>query len=221
MSQLGIDVFLKCLQKWGVPFIVAHVDTTQTETVNSVMQTFENMNIINGLVLDKTAVAELQESNLSGAADAHDKFLNFIHDQISLLLCGQTLGSNVKSTGLGSGTANLHSHIRDDLIKYDRACLDDCLRHQLFKQILEINGIDGCPPHIIWGSSQSMEECVQMSTVIMNLSNAGWSIDDDSIDDINKKFGFKLVKTSLPEEEEKPEDNKKASPSSKEEKDDE
>ncbi len=199
MSQLGADVFLRCLQKWGVPFIVAKVDTSQVDTVAKVMAAFENINIINALVINKDAVAELQEMNYSGAAEAHSKFIEICHDQISILISGQTLSSHAKNTGLGSGVADLQSDVRQDIIKYDRLCLNNVLKHQLFRQYLDINGVKGCTPNIIWGGGQTPTENVQMSTTILNLSNAGWKISEDSMEELGEQFGFKVEQQELPQ----------------------
>lgn len=200
MAQLGLNVFLNCLQKFGLPFIVAKVDTTSIDTVNSIVETFGNMSsVISAIAVNKDAVVELQEMNYSGASDAHRTFLEYINDQISMLICGQTLSSHTKSTGMGSGVANLQSSVRDDFINYDRDCLNNLLRHQLFKQLLEINNIKGAVPQIVWGGSSSTQDKVNDSIMIMNLKNAGIELSDDSIDDLSIKTGYKFIKTDAPE----------------------
>ena len=103
MGQMGLDVYLRCLQRFGVPFIKIQADTAQIDTVDKIMQIFGGLNIVNEIAVNKDAVVELQEMNYSNAAKAHTKFLEHINDQISLLINGQTLSSHAKAQGIGSG----------------------------------------------------------------------------------------------------------------------
>lgn len=198
MSSMGVDKFLQCLQRFGLPFIVAKVDTSQVDTVDKIMASLSDANVINAIAVNKDAVVELQEMNYSNAAQAHSTFMELCHNQISLLISGQTLGSNVKSTGLGSGTSDLHSDIRDDIIKWDQLCLNNVLRHQLFKQYLSINGIKGECPHIVWGGSNTPDENQTVATTIYNLAQAGLTIDDDSLDELSTKMGLKIIRVQQP-----------------------
>lgn len=198
MAQLGVDVFLRCLQKWGLPFIIAKVDTSQVDTVATVMSAFENINIINSMVINKDATTEIAEMNYSGAADAHSKFIELCHNQISLLINGQTLSSNAKSTGLGSGVANLQSDVRQDIIKFDRLCLNETLKNQLFKQYLEINMIKGKVPSIVWGGGNTPEENKDLSITILNLYNAGIQVTDESLEELSEKTGLILERSLQP-----------------------
>lgn len=197
MSQLGLDVFLRCLQKYGMPLIITKVDNTQVDTVNAIAETFGNLNIVNAIMVNKDAQVQIEEMNYSGAADAHSKFVEFINDQISLLISGQTLSSHAKSTGLGSGVANLQGAVREDIIQYDRLCLSDSLKHGLFKQLLEINDIKGECPTIQWGAGNSPSDNLTLSDTINNLKLAGLELDDESIEQLSEKFGFKLQRTGL------------------------
>jgi len=191
MAALGADVFLRCLQKFGLPMIVAKVDMEQVDTVSQIMEAFGNLNILNAMAINKDAILEIQEINYSGAADAHDKFLQFCHDQISLLICGQTLGSHKSTGGLGSGKNSLQSEIRHDIINYDQSTLNICLKQGLFKQILDINDIKGSVPNIIFGGD-SMVDIKDLSATIYNLSQAGIKPTDDAIEGLSEKLGFSV-----------------------------
>jgi phage gp29-like protein len=192
MSQLGLDVYLKCLQKYGLPFVQLEVDTAQVDTVNNIVDTFQNLSsVLNVIAVNKGAVVKLMEMNYNGAAEAHDKFHNHIKDLIDTLVLGQTLSSDAKSTGLGSGVASLHSDVREDYINYDRQTLNESLRTNLFRQLLDINGyLDGQAPNIVWGSGISTEDVVQLTTAIKNLGDCGYTLTEDSISDLSSKFGF-------------------------------
>lgn len=196
MSQMGLDVFLRCLQKFGSPFIVAKVDMQSTDIVNQIMEAFGNLNVLNAIAVNKDAMVELQEMNFAGAADAHSRFLEFINDQISLLISGQVLSSHARAGGLGNGAANLQASVREDIIKYDRLSLNDALQHGLFKQLLQINNIKGEVPKIVWGGSSSTADNLALSTTIENLHNAGIEVSDESMDDLSTQLGFIVFKNN-------------------------
>ena len=164
------------------------------------MQALEDSRVINALAVNKDAIIELQEMNMSNAAEAHEKFLQFCNDQVSLLVCGQTLSSHAKSTGLGSGVANLQGAVREDIIRYDQMCLNNVLRHQLFSQYLQINGIEGNVPTITWGGSSTVQDAKDMAITLYNLNQAGFTPDDASIEDLNIKFGFQLKRLAETEQ---------------------
>ena len=193
MSSLGADVFLRCLQKYGMPIIVAKVDTSQVDTVDKIMEAFSNLNIVNAMAVNKDAVIEIQEMNYSGASDAHSKFLQFCADQISMLICGETLSTSDSTGGMGSGKDSIQSSVRKDIINYDQKTLNNALKHGLFKQILDINGIKGQVPNIIWGGDES-EDTIKLSSTIKNLNDAGYELSPESIENLSEKFGFSFSK---------------------------
>jgi len=206
MSQLGVDVFLKCLQKYGLPFITAKVDTSQIDTVNQMVQTFSDVNgILNMIAVNKDAVIGLEQMNYSNAAEAHKIFVEMCNDQISLLLVGQTLDSKSSTGGLGTGKDSLQSQVRKDIINYDQKHLNNVLRFGLFKQLLQINGIKGNMPNIVWGGD-SESDLKDLSSSILNLSNAGIKPSPDSLEALSEKFGFKLEFSAT--EEQVPSDKK-------------
>jgi len=198
MSQLGADVFLRCLQKYGVPFITVKVDTSQVDTVEQMMEAFGNLNIINAIAVNKDAEVIINEINYSGAADAHEKFLQFCHDQISLLISGQTLASGKSTGGLGQGKGSLQGEVRKDIINYDQSCLNTALRHGLFKQLLKINGIKGNVPNIVWGGDDIID-IKDLSISLSNLANAGIRPTQEAIEGLGEKLGFQVELGGIPE----------------------
>jgi phage gp29-like protein len=199
MSQLGADKFLQCLQRYGLPFIVAKVDTSQVDTVDKIMKALDEARIVNALAVNKDAVVELVEMNMTNASEAHKIFMDFCNDQISLLICGQVLSSHARAQGIGGGASALQGQVREDIIKWDRLCLNDVLQHQLFRQYLDINGIKGNTPRIVWGGSSSSSDNKDLSITILNLANAGIAVSEDSMDDISTQLGFSVEKTEMPE----------------------
>jgi len=196
MAQLGREFFLRMLDRYGVPFVVAHVDTAQTDTVKMLEDAFNMSNKLGALMVNKDAQIDIAQINLSGAAEGHKMFLDFCNDQISLLISGQTLSSHAKATGMGSGVAKLQSTVRDDLIQFDRLSLGNVLRSQLFHQLLKINGIKGRSPRIVWGG-ENPTNIKDLASSLNQLAQAGIRPNKTAMETLTEKFGFELELTDF------------------------
>ncbi len=196
MAQAGREIFLRLLNRYGIPFMVAKVDTSQVDVVEEVSKAFDTATILNGLILNKDAILELQAINLEGAAKGNEMFCQFCFDQISLLISGITLGSHAKATGLGSGVAALQSQVRNDILSYDRLALGTALKTQLFSQFLKINGIKGRSPTISWGGGISELERKDLSISLTNLKSAGLEPSDDALTLLSEKYGFQIQRSA-------------------------
>jgi hypothetical protein len=199
MAQMGREFWLRFQDQFGSPFIIAKVDTSQTDTVDFLKQSFQESQKLHALMVNKDADIQLAEAASSAASDGHEKFCQFCHDQISLLICGQTLSSNAKATGMGSGVADLQSDVRDDIVSFDRITLGHALRTQLFRQYLRINGFTGCPPKITWGGTSSPTTGKILADTLLSLKNAGIEPTDDAYKNLGDRLGISIKKISVVE----------------------
>lgn len=193
LAQQGREFFLRCMDRFGIPFVVAKVDTAQTDTVQFLENAFQLSQKLGALMINKDAEIEIKEIAMAGAAEGHMLFNQFCMDQISLLICGQTLSSHAKGTGMGSGVAKLQSLVRQDLIRYDQLMLGGVLRNQLFKQYLRINGIEGNAPNIVWGGN-APEDQKLLADTIAQLSVGGITPSDKALEDLGLRLGFEIEK---------------------------
>ena len=191
MSQLGREFFLRLMDRYGIPFISIHADTQQKDTMDMLENALSMATKLNALVTNKDAIVDIKEISIAGAADGHEKFLQFCNDQISLLISGQTLASHAKSTGLGSGVAALQGQVRSDIVSYDRQTLSTVLRDQLFRQFMTINNIPGNPPIISWGAHDDAST-MGLSKMLLNLKQAGLKPTEEALTIISDKVGFEL-----------------------------
>ena len=73
--------------------------------------------------------------------------------------------------------------------KQDTANLNDTLRRQLFRQILQINGYRGNAPHIRWGGMRSGEAATFAKTQAA-MKQAGYIASERGIRTINELMGL-------------------------------
>ncbi len=194
MSQVGLQTFQICMKKYGLPFVEINADEEQIDTVNKIIQTFGNMStVLNAIAVDKDASIKIHEMNMSGAADGHEKFLTWIKDLIYLLVCGEVLSSHGSTGGISQGKGSVQSDVREDVVKFDRLMLAECLRTQLFKYILQWNNIKGEVPSIVWGGTYSAEESKLLSETLKNYSDAGIALPtEEFLETISENLGGQL-----------------------------
>lgn len=184
------------MERYGSPFPVVKTDMSDADKVNALREALSLSTKIGGLVVDESTEVELESAATTDMATAYEKCLNICNREISKVILGQTLSGTVDPTGLGSGTSNLAGEVRDDFKRFDRRKLAFTLRHQLFKYFLEINGIPGAAPNIVWGGLSAADAKAQ-SGVLVDLNNAGLEPTDEAIPTVSERVGFEVQRKAV------------------------
>jgi phage gp29-like protein len=188
--------FARTMERYGMPFVVGKVDASDAPAVTMLETAFAEASRLFGLVVDQGTQIEMKEIALSGTADAHERFLQLCNREISLVIVGQTLSSQAQPTGLGSGTAALQGQVRADVTSYDKLTLAETLRQQLFRSFLEINGIQGEPPRILWGGDDEAKRAT-IATLLVQIAGAGLEPADDALPGISETLGFQVQRKAV------------------------
>ncbi len=191
LAGLGRDWFSRFMERYGSPFPVGHTDAADSAAVKLLQDAFSLSTKIGGLVVDHDTSIELKEAMTSGGADAHEKFLNVCHREISKVIVGQTLSGEAQPTGLGSGTANLQGEVREDVRGFDQQKLGETLRRQLFEPFLEINGLRGAAPKVMWGGLEPADAAA-LGALLVQLTQASLEPTDEAIPNLAERVGFGL-----------------------------
>ncbi len=194
LSVMDRDWWARALERFGSPFIVARYDQADDKTRSKLEIALSMATRLFGVVVSKETEIELKEASSSQSGDAFDKFHTVCQREKSKLILGQTLSSEAQGTGLGSGVAKGQSDVRNDIRQFDATSLGQTLRDQLIKQWLQINGIPGRAPKIIW-ASESVEVNGQL---LSSLSAAGLEITDSGIRVLSERLGFELRRSNRP-----------------------
>lgn len=190
LSCFSRDWWGQFLERYGTPFMVGKYNTANPDDRNILLQAFDLATSCKGLVVSESTEIEIKTA-VQYSAMGYEKFIELCNREKSKLIVGQTLSSASESTGLGSGVANLHSDVRDDLRRFDSILLCDTLRDQLFTQLCRINNLTGAPPSLTWGT-KSAKELDQMAETLTKLHTAGLEVDDSGIQTITDEIGIPL-----------------------------
>jgi phage gp29-like protein len=192
------DWFGVFMQKYGSPFIMGKADAQNKDTVDFLRNAFALATQIGGLIIDKRAEAELIQAASTDGANAHKTLIGVCNDEVSKIVVGQVLSSSPKNTGLGSGVADLHSEVRQDIERFDQKKLSETLKRQLFRPYLRINGYRGAPPEILWGGEKEYD-AQSLSDSVNKFYLGGLEPTDEGIHVIGQRVGYELRRREMPE----------------------
>lgn len=192
------DWFGQYMQKYGSPFLVAKADSGNSEVMDNLRKAFALAVQIGGIVIPRQAEVELEQAAATDGANAHKVTIDVCNSEVSKIILGQVLSSTPKNTGLGSGVADLHGEVREDIRQFDTMKLNETLKTQLFEPYLRINGYRGRVPDMSWGGLRE-SALMTLGKGLNEFAAAGIEPDDDGIEVIGRRVGFGLRRKPLPQ----------------------
>lgn len=188
----GMDWWARSMERYGAPFVVILANAQQSDTMKAIEASLGLAGKLNGLALNLGSKVELKETNTSGMAEGFHKFLEFANEEISKVILGQTASSSQKGGGgLGQGSAQLHSEVRDDIALFDKKMLNGTLKRQVFEPFLKINGFQGRAPNMFFGGMDQGEIMVKAEGLQM-LYNAGLRVAASGLDTLSEEVGLPM-----------------------------
>lgn len=177
------------LERFGAPFLKGKYKDAASKAV--LERAFRMAYRLGGIVISKDTEVEIVQAAAGDSSNSHERFITLCNKEISKLIVGQTLSTNSDPTGMGGGASEIQGKVRDDIRKKDARLLGMTIRQQLFTQLCAINVQRGKSPLIIFGSD-STEEMLAMVSLIKSLGEAGFEPDDDGLDNISERVGFRI-----------------------------
>lgn len=195
LSTMSREWWARFLDRYGSPFPVGKYEAGDDQSRGTLERAFALSVKIGGLVVTKNTEVELQQVAAAASSEAYERFITICQREKSKLILGQTLSAEAQSTGLGSGVSEQHETVRQDIRQFDSVSLSLTLTHQLVKQYLQINGVRGKPPLLVWGS-QTAEEIRSTVSLLQSLSAANLEPTDEGITDLSTRVGIQLRRRS-------------------------
>jgi len=191
LSAMSRDWWSRFLDRYGAPFLVGKFNPADDETRSSLTQAFQAATKIFGLVVSTETQVELIQAASQQNGEAFKAFKDVCDDEKSKVILGQVGSARPMHTGLNSGVSKQHENVRQDIRQYDQMLLGLTLGNQLFRQYLDVNGIPGATPRIIWGGV-STEEQQALGDLLSSLATAGLEPTDAGITTLSERIAFPL-----------------------------
>ena len=191
LSSMSIAWWVRCLERYGAPFIVGHYDDSSSDADRRVLEAAISMATqLGGLVISSNSSIDLAESSKDSGA-AFSSLRAECRAEISRLILGQTLSATASPTGIGSGAADLQADVRNDIRRYDARTLSETIRDQILAPWLRLNGYAGHPPTVTFAEDTSAETA-RTADVLGKLSAAGLEPTDDALPGLSERIGFPI-----------------------------
>ncbi len=126
---------------YGQPLRVGKYPTTASEKEKDILlSAVANLGTDASCIIPEQMLVEFIEAGgKSGSIDLYERLARWCDEQMSKAVLGQTSSSDAMSHGLGSGQANLHAEVREDLIEADARQLAATLTRDLVRPIVDLN----------------------------------------------------------------------------------
>jgi len=134
----GLKFWVIFTEKYGIPHLIGkHPRGASEEETDKLADLLEKMVQDAIAVIPDDSSVEIQEANKSSSAEIFEKLMDKMNAEISKAILGQTLTTEIGSTG-SYAASNTHFAVRQDIIDADKKLVEKTI-NQLIQWIYEIN----------------------------------------------------------------------------------
>lgn len=179
-KSYAIADFAEFLETFGLPIIIGKYFSGASPEERASLK-----RAVNALGHDARAIMpaemEMEISKIVGSGDSspHLAMVDWADRAQSKAILGQTMSAEAKSSGLGSGNADLHREVRHDILLADARQIAGTITRDLLYPLLALNrgGVDGLRrcPYLVFDTSEP-EDLKLFSDALPKLSAQGMRI---------------------------------------------
>jgi phage gp29-like protein len=140
-KNFSIKDWVSFLETYGMPLRVGRYDNGETEAnIDILMQAVADLGADAAAVFPKTMEVEFIDGKGGSApSDLWRSMAEYIDDQVSKVVLGQTNTTDAKAGGLGSGQADVHNEVRKDIADADAKLVAATLNRDLVVPMIMFN----------------------------------------------------------------------------------
>ncbi len=139
-KSYAVGDFAEFLETFGLPFVIGKYGRDASEDDKSrLLAAVASLSHNARAIMPLEMQMEIQRVSTSGTDSPHLAMVRWADDAITRAMLGQTLSSQAKSTGLGSGVADLQAEVRHDLRDADARQLAATISRDLLWPLAALN----------------------------------------------------------------------------------
>ncbi|QUM72193.1 DUF935 domain-containing protein [Sphingopyxis granuli] len=140
-KNFSIKDWVSFLETYGMPLRVGRYDNGETEdNIEILARAVADLGSDAAAVFPKTMEVQFIDGKGGSApGDLWRSMAEYIDDQVSKVVLGQTNTADAKAGGLGSGQAEVHNDVRLDIRDYDAAMLGATIRRDAVVPMIMFN----------------------------------------------------------------------------------
>lgn len=194
-KNYAIKDWVSFLEMYGQPIRTGRFDPgASEEDIRKLMRAVAQIGSDAAAVFPRTMDIEFIDSKAGTAPnELWRSMAEYIDEQVSKAVLGQTSSSDAKAGGLGSGQANLHGDVRDDLARADAKLLAATLNRDLVIPLVSLNrGSRKRYPRIVIEEPEAVDVAAQIEAA-EKLVAMGVEIDAE---EMRERAGLPAPKTA-------------------------
>ncbi len=136
----GIKFWVIFAEKFGSPTAIGKypAGTKQTDQ-EKLLETLEAIQQEAGIIIPENMLVELLEIKRSNSQDVYKDLCEFMNADLSKVVLGQTLTTEVGETGGAYAASKTHDDVRQEIVKADSDLLCECQNETLIRWIVDYN----------------------------------------------------------------------------------
>lgn len=140
-KNYAIKDWVSFLEMYGQPLRTGRFDPgASEEDVRKLMRAVAQIGTDAAAVFPRTMEIDFIDSKAGTAPnELWRSMAEYIDEQVSKAVLGQTSSSDAQASGIGSGQADLHGDVRDDIARADAKLLAATLNRDLVRPMIELN----------------------------------------------------------------------------------
>jgi phage gp29-like protein len=140
----SVGDFAEFLETYGLPIVVAkYYNGASADEKASLMRAVTALGHDARAIMPADMQLEIQKVTADGSGTPHLSMMGWADDAISKAILGQVLSASAKATGMGSGVANLHGEVREDIRNADAREIAGTITRDVIYALLAMNrGVD-------------------------------------------------------------------------------
>lgn len=159
---------------YGMPIRVGKYDPTATEQDRrKLLQAVMNIATDAAAIIPRSMEVEFINGMAGGNPDVFKSLCEYLDQQVSKLIVGQTATTDATAGGLGGSQGNVHNDVREDIQRADAKALAVTLNRDLVRPLIDLNygpPASGKYPRIKIGQSEFFtKEDLDILTGLVNM----------------------------------------------------
>lgn len=138
-KKVGIKFWLIFLEKFGMPTVVGEYPSgAKPEEKKTLKEAAEAIHSETGVIIPEGMMLKLLEASRGGTV-TYESLCDYMDRQISKAVLGQTLTTEMSSSGGSYGASQTHDEVRQDIKEADAGMLAECFNETLIKWLVDHN----------------------------------------------------------------------------------
>lgn len=138
-KRQGIAFWMTFVERFAAPTTVGEYPPgTPEEEQHKLLSALQALSNETGVIVPSGTVLKLLEAQRSGSIDSYEKLCRYMDEQISEVVLGETLSTNIGRSG-SYAASQTHQEVREELTDADADLLSDVLNDSLVRWIVEVN----------------------------------------------------------------------------------